>query len=69
MGTDAMSVVGPDLKVHGLDGLRVADASVVPFLVSANTNAAAYVIAERCADLLTKEEVPFASVSSRDRHA
>lgn len=54
MGTDAMSVVGPDLRVHGIDALRVADASVVPFITSSNTNAAAYVVAERCADLLAR---------------
>lgn len=52
MGTDPAAVVGPDLKVHGLQGLRVADASVIPFIVSANTNVSAYVVGERCADLL-----------------
>lgn len=50
--TDRFAVVGPELKVHGVDGLRVADASVMPQIVSANTNAAAMMIGWRAADLV-----------------
>nr|WSX75261.1 GMC family oxidoreductase N-terminal domain-containing protein [Streptomyces sp. NBC_00899] len=52
MGEDAMSVVDSGLRVRGLDGLRVADASVMPSITSSNTNATVYAIAERAADLL-----------------
>lgn len=51
----AMSVVGPDLKVNGVDGLRVADASVMPRIISANTNAAAMMIGWRAGGLITKQ--------------
>jgi choline dehydrogenase len=52
IGTDDLAVVDTALHVHGITGLRVADASVMPSLVSANTNATVYGIAERAATLL-----------------
>jgi choline dehydrogenase len=53
MGIDNASVVNPaDLRVYGVDGLRVADASVMPAVTSGNTNAPTIMIGERCADFL-----------------
>ncbi|NBC09465.1 MAG: choline dehydrogenase [Bacteroidetes bacterium] len=52
MGRDAQAVVDPQLRVHGIKGLRVADASIMPIIVRGNTNAPAMMIAERLAGLL-----------------
>ncbi len=52
MGTGMHCVVSPDLKVRGLNGLRIADSSIMPTLVSSNTNATAIMIGEKAADLI-----------------
>ena len=54
MGRDNMSVVDPELKVHGITGLRVADASVMPTVTSGNTVAACFMIGEKAADMILK---------------
>jgi len=51
-GTDDLSVVDPELQVHGVQGLHVADASIIPDIVRGNTHATAVMIGERAADLL-----------------
>jgi choline dehydrogenase len=55
MGTDALSVVSADLKVYGIDKLRIADASVLPRTITGNTMAACVVVGERMAELLASE--------------
>jgi choline dehydrogenase len=54
MGSDEMAVVDDQLRVHGLEGLRVVDASVMPTVTSTNTNAPTIMIAERGADLIRR---------------
>jgi choline dehydrogenase len=54
MGSDALAVVDARLRVHGIDALRIADASIMPTLTSGNTNAPAIMIGEKAADMVLR---------------
>jgi choline dehydrogenase len=61
IGTDGQAVVDTDLRVRGISGLRVADASVMPSAPSANTNATVFAIAERAAHLIQAQSAAAAT--------
>ena len=56
--THPLAVVDPELRVHGLSGLRVIDASIMPTMLSANLNAGALMIGEKGADLVRGRQLP-----------
>jgi choline dehydrogenase len=65
MGSDDGAVVDPQLRVHGVAGLRVADASIFPAITSGNTNAPTIMVAERAADLIAGHTAPHSRIDER----
>jgi len=55
MGIDAMAVVDPQLRVHGVSGLRIVDASIMPTLIGGNTSAPVMMIGEKAADMIRSD--------------
>jgi len=68
MGHDGMAVVGTDLKVHGIEGLRVCDSSIMPLLNSSNTNAPTIMIGEKASDLVRGRPLLPAAVMEWERN-
>jgi choline dehydrogenase len=64
MGTDPMSVVDERLRVHGISGLRIADASVMPTIVSGNTSVPCMMIGEKCSDMVLADAEIVTTVSA-----
>ncbi|WP_009902213.1 GMC oxidoreductase, partial [Burkholderia thailandensis] len=69
MGADARAVVDPQLRVKGVDGLRIVDASVMPTLIGGNTNAPTVMIGERAADFIVAARNGQAVPAPRERLA
>src|SRR5262249_20710510 len=65
MGSHDKSVVDTELRVHGMDALRVIDASVMPAVISGNTNAATIMIAEKASDLIRAALQPSAAAPAK----
>jgi choline dehydrogenase-like flavoprotein len=68
MGRDGMAVVDPELKVHGIEGLRVCDASVMPTVPYSNTNAPAIMVGEKASDLVRGLEPLPAVIFAEERN-
>lgn len=70
MGQDPMAVVDPELRVHGIDGLRIADCSVMPMMISGNTSVPAMMIGEKCSDMILADaERPAFKAAQAGQHA
>ena len=67
MGNDEMAVVDERLRVHGIAGLRIADASVMPTIVSGNTSVPCMMIGEKCADMVLADAQKLPAAASRTR--
>ena len=64
MGSDEMSVVDHELKLHGISKLRVADASIMPTIISGNTNAACYMIGEKASEMILGSKIALSQSNS-----